>query len=155
MPIVSQFASFSHSLFPPWPLLSAPKPLLMLPAPRQEQKKQTPITISYTHALLSDLSEADRERLIHAMTTLLDISVGHMLNLLNMDAFRAAQVAFSREITGQNPPRPHTPDSYKAEQSAALVDFMINTPRAVAAAREQAGREFDALLKAMRERDHE
>jgi hypothetical protein len=149
MPIVSQFASISHAAFPPHLLLPAPPSRLLLPAPKPS--RSTPITITYTHALLGDLDAAQSERLIRAMTTLLDVSVGQMLGLLNMDAFRAAQVAFSREITGENPPRPNTPAGFRAEMDAVLVDHMVRMPRAIADAREQAGREFDAILKKLRE----
>jgi hypothetical protein len=154
MPIVSQFAPISHSLFPPYPLLPAPTPRLLLPAPKLHQK-QAPISITYTHAQLANLTESQRECLIHAMTTLLDVSVGVMLELLNLDAFRAAQVSFSREITGTMPPAPNSFAGVKAEFDAAAVEHFVNLPRQIAATREQAAREFDALLKSIREANDE
>jgi hypothetical protein len=158
MPIVSQFASFSHSVFPPYPLLPAPPRRLLLSAPKDyhhkhdNRQKQAPITITYTHDLLPDLTEAQQRQLVHAMTTLLDVSVAHLLGLLNTDAFRAAQVAFSREITGQNPPRPHTPSAFNADMDAWLVDHMIMSGRGEKAARERDEQFIDSLIKAFREK---
>jgi len=148
MPIVSQFASVSYSLFPPYPLLNAPPPRLLLPAP----KHTAPITITYTHALLNDLDEIRRQHLIDAMTTMLDVSVGYLLDLLNLDAFRAGQVAFHREITGKNPPRPHTPEAYNAERDGDILDWFMNAPRRMEESRQQAERDLDAVLQALRER---
>jgi hypothetical protein len=158
MSILSQSGSFSYSLFPPYPLLNPPPARLLLPAPKgyqYQKQQQAPITITYSHELLRDLDEAQRDRLLNGITTLLDVSIGQMLGLLNMDAFRAAQVAFSRAITGEAPPRPNTPAAFHAEMDAWLIGEMVLSTHGEKAARAQDERIIDGLLKAIRETRHD
>lgn len=132
MEIVQQSPSLSHSHVTL--LLPAPKIAGLLPARvgvEPEQAATQPVSaFIYDTPQLAELPTEKRECLLDAARTLLDVAVGFVLDDLNEDALRAAQVLFHRQIVGHSPRRPMNPVTYRAERDADILEWALSAAKA-------------------------
>ena len=119
------------ALSPPL-MIDAPKIAGLLPARaaslvEKETEALDAPSFTYTSTRLKELSVRRTEVLFQAMRTLIDIAVSFALEESNEAALRAAEVVFHRAAGGTTPIRPWTPEAYRAERDAVLVDWWIET----------------------------
>jgi len=98
MPIVSQSASASYSLFPPERLLlCAPKIAGLLPAPKGQP---LPVPFVYADPGLAGLSEKTRAEFDKLLTTLVEATVGLLADEFSEAEFALASGTFLRQVKG-------------------------------------------------------
>ncbi len=126
MRIVHQSAANSYSHFPPPQLLlAAPRIAGLLPARCATGQAEAQPTFTYQNARLAEMPTYERERFLSVTCKLLDVAVAFALGDMNEQTLRAAEALFHQTLTGHAPPRARTPDAWRAERDASLLDWLL------------------------------
>jgi hypothetical protein len=125
MDIVSQSPRISYSLFPPVPLLAAPKIAGLLAAPTPPPQAE-PFT--YADPRLNDLTDDQRAKLYSAAKILFDAAIAFTLDDVNLHTLQTALVLFRRALSKQ-PVTPRNPAEFNAERDATVMEWLVNVDR--------------------------
>jgi len=103
----------------------------MLPAPKVAGLlgSGTQPTFTFADPRLAQLTPAQREKLFDAAAVLLEVAVRFGLRELNDNALRAAASLFARKLTGRAATRFESPDHFRAENDADLLDWLLGVEK--------------------------